>query len=225
MANLSDKIRVSIDDLEDMLGVFGLPEFIKKAESRFVRQTAEIAREVCVRPKVKVVFVSGPTSSGKTTFTDRLVSELQRHGRKASRLSLDDYYDTRALSFDYEGRPDFESVETLDMRLASIDLAKLVSGDEVVPPTFDFLVRQRVESKKPPVCIGKDGIVVVEGLHGLCDITTGSFDKEQYMGIFIMPLTGGDTDPVRGEGRFRRRGHQFHELPGCQVPFYCVKRL
>ncbi|MBO4494826.1 MAG: hypothetical protein J5752_03090 [Clostridiales bacterium] len=194
MANLSDKIRVSIDDLEDMLGVFGLPEFIKKAESRFVRQTAEIAREVCARPKVKVVFVSGPTSSGKTTFTDRLVSELQRHGRKASRLSLDDYYDTRALSFDYEGRPDFESVETLDMRLASIDLAKLVSGDEVVPPTFDFLVRQRVESKKPPVCIGKDGIVVVEGLHGLCDITTGSFDKEQYMGIFIMPYASVMSD-------------------------------
>ncbi|MBO4928768.1 MAG: hypothetical protein J5379_11060 [Clostridiales bacterium] len=187
MANLQDKIRVSIDDLEDMLGVFGLPDFISKAEARFVRQTAEIAQDVVEHPKVKVVFVSGPTSSGKTTFTDRLVSQLSMRGKKAIRLSLDDYYNLQALSFDDEGRPDFESVETLDMRLASMDLARLVSGDEVVPPTFDFMIRQRVESKKPPLSIGKDGIVVVEGLHGLCDETTGSFDKEQYLGIFIMP--------------------------------------
>ena len=92
-----------------------------------------------------------------------------------------------ALKFDSEGRPDFESVETLDMRLASMDLARLVSGDAVVTPTFDFKIRQRVESNKPPISIGKDGVVVVEGLHGLCEETTGSFDKEQYMGIFIMP--------------------------------------
>ncbi|MBR5975424.1 MAG: hypothetical protein IK020_09610 [Clostridiales bacterium] len=187
MANLQDKIRVSIDDLEDMLGVFGLPDFISKAESRFVRHTAEIAEEVCSRPTVKVVFVSGPTSSGKTTFTDRLVSQLQQRGKKAIRLSLDDYYNLQALNFDAEGRPDFESVNTLDMRLASMDLARLVSGDAVVPPTFDFKIRQRVESDKPALSIGKDGIVVVEGLHGLCEETTGSFDKEQYMGIFIMP--------------------------------------
>lgn len=194
MANLSDKIRVSIDDLEDMLGVFGLPDFIAKAEERFIRQTSEVAKEVCFRPEVKVVFVSGPTSSGKTTFTDRLVAELCDHGRKAIRLSLDDYYDTKALKFDEEGRPDFESVDTLDMRLASIDLAKLVSGDPVVPPTFDFMVRQRVESKKPPLEIGKDGVVVVEGLHGLCDITTASFDREQYLGIFIMPYASVMSD-------------------------------
>ena len=194
MANLSDKIRVSIDDLEDMLGVFGLPDFISKAESRFVRQTAEVADEVLRRPKVKVVFVSGPTSSGKTTFTDRLVSELIKRGKTAIRLSLDDYYNTTALSFDEDGRPDFESVETLDMRLASIDLAKLVSGDPVVTPTFDFKVRKRVDSGKPPIQIGKNGIVVVEGLHGLCDITTGSFDKEQYLGIFIMPYASVMSD-------------------------------
>lgn len=187
MANLQDKIRVSIDDLEDMLGVFGLPEFIGKAEARFVRHTEEIAQEVCERPKVKVVFVSGPTSSGKTTFTDRLVSQLQKRGKNAIRLSLDDYYNLNALKFDSEGRPDFESVETLDMRLASMDLARLVSGDAVVTPTFDFKIRQRVESNKPPISTGKDGVVVVEGLHGLCEETTGSFDKEQYMGIFIMP--------------------------------------
>ncbi|MBO4688886.1 MAG: hypothetical protein J5636_10285 [Clostridiales bacterium] len=187
MANLQDKIRVSIDDLEDMLGVFGLPDFIARAEARFVRHTAEIAEEVCSRPKVKVVFVSGPTSSGKTTFTDRLVSQLQNRGKKAIRLSLDDYYNLQALNFDAEGRPDFESVGTLDMRLASMDLARLVSGDAVVPPTFDFKIRQRVESDKPALSIGKDGVVVVEGLHGLCEETTGSFDKEQYLGIFIMP--------------------------------------
>ena len=149
MANLSDKIRVSIDDLEDMLGVFGLPDFIRKAESRFVRQTVEVAEDVISHPDIKVVFVSGPTSSGKTTFTDRLVSEVEKRGKRAIRLSLDDYYSLEALNFDEEGRPDFESVNTLDMRLASMDLARLVSGDEVVTPTFDFKIRQRVESDKP----------------------------------------------------------------------------
>lgn len=187
MANLSDKIQVSIDDLEDMLGVFGLPDFIAKAESRFVRQTEEIAAEVACKPQIKVVFVSGPTSSGKTTFTDRLVSKLEAHGKKAIRLSLDDYYSLNALSFDDEGRPDFESAETLDLRLASIDLARLVSGDEVKTPVFDFKTRTRVESDQPPLSIGTDGIVVVEGLHGLCEETTASFDKSQYLGVFIMP--------------------------------------
>ena len=182
MANLSDKIRVSIDDLEDMLGVFGLPDFISKAEARFVRQTAEVAKTVCENPKVQVVFVSGPTSSGKTTFTDRLVSELQARGKRAIRLSLDDYYNLEALNYDDEGRPDFESVNTLDMRLARMDLARLVSGDEVVTPTFDFMTRTRVESDKPALSIGKDGVVVVEGLHGLCDETTGAFEKERYIG-------------------------------------------
>lgn len=194
MANLSDKIRVSIDDLEDMLGVFGLPDFISKAEARFVRQTAEVAEAVCADPKIQVVFVSGPTSSGKTTFTDRLVSELERRGKKSIRLSLDDYYNLEALNFDDEGRPDFESVGTLDMRLASMDLARLVSGDEVVPPTFDFKVRQRVESDKPALSIGKDGVVVVEGLHGLCDETTGAFEKERYLGVFIMPYASVMSD-------------------------------
>ena len=187
MANLSDKIRVSIDDLEDMLGVFGLPEFISKAESRFVRYTEEVADRVASDPKKRVVFVSGPTSSGKTTFTDRLVSQLQMRGKKAVRLSLDDYYSLNALSFDEEGRPDFESAETVDMRLASIDLARLVSGDAVQTPTFDFMTRTRVESDKPAISIGKEGIVVVEGLHGLSEETTGSFDREQYLGVFIMP--------------------------------------
>lgn len=187
MANLSDKIQVSVEDLEEMLGVFGLPEFISKAETRFVRQTEEIAQEVACKPQIKVVFVSGPTSSGKTTFTDRLVSQLQKHGKKAIRLSLDDYYSLNALHFDEDGRPDFESADTLDLRLASIDLAKLVSGDEVKTPVFDFMTRTRVESKDPPLSIGKDGVVVVEGLHGLCAETTGSFDRSQYLGVFIMP--------------------------------------
>lgn len=194
MANLSDKIRVSIDDLEDMLGVFGLPDFIRKAEARFVRQTVEVAEDVIAHPDIKVVFVSGPTSSGKTTFTDRLVSEVEKRGKRAIRLSLDDYYNLEALNFDEEGRPDFESVSTLDMRLASMDLARLVSGDEVVTPTFDFKIRQRVESDKPALSIGENGLVVVEGLHGLCDETTGSFSKEQYLGIFIMPYASVMSD-------------------------------
>ena len=80
------------------------------------------------------------------------------------------------------------------MRLASMDLARLVSGDEVVPPTFDFKVRQRVESDKPALSIGKDGVVVVEGLHGLCDETTGAFEKERYLGVFIMPYASVMSD-------------------------------
>ena len=80
------------------------------------------------------------------------------------------------------------------MRLASMDLARLVSGDEVVTPTFDFKIRQRVESDKPALSIGDNGIVVVEGLHGLCDETTGSFSKDQYLGIFIMPYASVMSD-------------------------------
>ncbi|HPE38158.1 MAG TPA: hypothetical protein PK567_01550 [Bacillota bacterium] len=195
MANLSDKIQISIEDLEEIMGVYKLQEFIERAETRFIRQTTEIATRVADDDRVRVVFVSGPTSSGKTTFTDRLVTKLCELGKPAARISLDDYYAISQVPFDEDGRPDYESESNLDMRLASIDLARLVSGEAVVTPTFDFQVRDRiVDENKPALQVGENGVVVVEGLHGLSQQIAGHFPKEQYVGVFIMPYASVMSD-------------------------------
>jgi len=143
MAELTERHMLSVQDLENQLGVNRLPIFIEEAESDFLSRTQEVVAFIASHPSVQAVFVSGPTSSGKTTFTERLTKGLKVLGRASLRLSLDDYYDIKDVEFDSCGRPDYESVSTIDTRLAGEDLLKLLSGEAVNIPEFNFKTRQR----------------------------------------------------------------------------------
>lgn len=188
MAELRDKMDVTVEELEESLGAKKLPEFIRECEKGFIDRIDSIVENICADSSKRAVFVSGPTSSGKTTFTMRLSACFERHGRKAQFLSLDDYYTNKELAFDRDGRPDFETIEALDVERAAKDVTDIVSGKTVLPPLFDFKIRQQVQrDSSEAINIGDDGILVVEGLHGLSSRINGGVDPSSAVKVFIMP--------------------------------------
>ena len=92
MAELRDRIDITVEELEESLGAVRLPRFIAESEKSFVGRIDSICDEICSDVNKRAIFVSGPTSSGKTTFTLRLSNTINKRGRKAVHLSLDDYY-------------------------------------------------------------------------------------------------------------------------------------
>lgn len=188
MAELRDKMDVTVEELEESLGAKKLPEFIRECEKGFIDRIDSIVENICADSSKRAVFVSGPTSSGKTTFTMRLSACFERHGRKAQFLSLDDYYTNKELTFDRDGRPDFETIEALDVERAAKDVTDIVAGKTVLPPFFDFKIRQQVQrDPSEAINIGDDGILVVEGLHGLSSRINGGVDPSSAVKVFIMP--------------------------------------
>ncbi len=188
MAELSNKMDITVEELEESLGAKKLPEFIKKCEQGFIDRIDSIVEGICSDSSKRAVFVSGPTSSGKTTFTMRLSACFERHGRKAVFLSLDDYYTNKELTFDRDGRPDFETIEALDIERAARDVEDIVAGKKVIPPFFNFKTRlQEERDESEAIEIGDDGILVVEGLHGLSSRINGGVPSEKAVKVFIMP--------------------------------------
>jgi len=187
MAVLQNRITLSLEDLEEQLGEKKLPAFIRDTEDAFLRRTEEVAAFIETNPGIRAVLVSGPTSSGKTTFTDRLVRSLEARGRHALRLSLDDYYNVAELRFDRDGRPDYESISTLDIDLAAENIKSLISGEPVELPLFDFATRMRLPHQGKTTRLQDDGFVLVEGLHGLSKEILDAVPREHRVGIFIMP--------------------------------------
>lgn len=188
MAMLENRITLSLEDLEEQLGALKLPKSVQESENAFLERTREIALHIVNHPEVRAIFVSGPTSSGKTTFADRLISSLADMGKAALRMSLDDYYSIDKLQFDNDGRPDYESLTTLDTELASANIQTLLAGTLTAMPVFDFQVRRRKDQSALPLTqMKRDGLLLVEGLHGLSPEIAGMIPREQWIGIFIMP--------------------------------------
>lgn len=188
MAILQNRISLSLEDLEDHLGSAKLPAFVRESEEAFLARTREIAQYIVDHPQIRAIFVSGPTSSGKTTFADRLISCLSSCGRTAMRMSLDDYYNISNLQFDPAGRPDYESLTTIDTQLACENIRSLLASETTSMPVFDFQIRVRVqESAFPQVHLKEEDLLLVEGLHGLSPEIAGMIPRNLWVGIFIMP--------------------------------------
>ncbi len=187
MALLEDKINVTVEELEENLGEKKLPEFIRRSEEGFIARIDKIVDIMNEDRSRKAIFVAGPTSSGKTTFTMRLASGLSKAGRSAAFLSLDDYYYLKDLRYDSKGRPDFETIDAIDVERAHRDIHEIIEGKKVVPPFFDF--QERVQKERDPseaIQLPDDGVLVVEGLHGLNQRISGDFDGD-ILKVFIMP--------------------------------------
>lgn len=135
---------------------------------------------------IRLIAIAGPSSSGKTTFSNRLRIELMTRGIKPVKISMDDYYlDRDKAPKDEFGEPDLEHVEALDIELFNRDLLALIRGEEVQLPKFDFKLGKRVPGKK--VKIPKGTIVIIEGIHALNEQLTSSIPKHQKFKIYISP--------------------------------------
>lgn len=188
MAELQDKTDITIEELEENLGGVRLPKFIAESEEIFLSRIDKIVKQICSDNKVKAIFISGPTSSGKTTFTMRLADGITQGGRTAHFLSLDDYYNITDPACDKDGRPDFETIEALDIARCEQDIKDILDHKTVIPPHFNFMTRKQEEgSPDSAITLPDDGVLVVEGLHGLSPRISGNIDREMCAKVFIMP--------------------------------------
>ncbi len=162
-------------------------DFITLCEQRHNRQLCELGQMIeDDRENIRLICIAGPSSSGKTTFANRLRIELLSRGINPIRISMDDYYLPRDLApKDENGEPDLESVEALDIELFNQNMADLIAGMEVQLPKFDFKLGHRVPGRilKVPT----DQPIIIEGIHALNEVMTQSVPSHQKFKIFIAP--------------------------------------
>lgn len=164
-------------------------EFVNMCENKHNRQLAELGRLISSNSEdIRIIAIAGPSSSGKTTFSKRLKVELLSRGIKPYMISIDDYYQTRDKApVDANGKPDLEHIESLDIRLFNEHLTKLVNGEEVTLPIFDFNSGTRKWGKT--ISVPKESPIIIEGIHALNDRLTPGIPVNQKYKIFIAPQT------------------------------------
>ncbi|HEY9055463.1 MAG TPA: nucleoside kinase [Rectinemataceae bacterium] len=178
------------------LGAEGrIKEFIQVAEALQNRRLASIAEAVAARgDRVRLVLIAGPSSSGKTTTSKKLAVQLKVLGLKPIPLELDDFFVDRAKTpVDAEGKPDFESLQALDIELLNAILADLLSGKEVELPRYDFKTgaRRWVGSK---LRLAEGDMLILEGIHGLNEALTPLVSTEEKFKIYVSALTQMNLD-------------------------------
>lgn len=175
-------------DVNRMIQEGNLREFIRVNEALHDKSLSYIADEITSRG-AKVVMIFGPSSSGKTTFANRLAVHLRVLGRQPRLISLDDFYlDRSILPLEKDGKPDLESIDALDVPLLTESLEALLSGEKVEMPQFDFQISAR-SPETHPLQMGPDDILLVEGIHGMNDRITSEIPEQLMYGIYVSALS------------------------------------
>lgn len=166
-----------------------IDDMIRVNEALHEKKIAYIADEISNDDNIKIVLIAGPSSSGKTTFAQRLSIQLRVNGKKTFALSLDDYFvDREHTPKDENGEFDFETIDALDLELFNQQLLSLMACEEVQIPTFNFKLGKR-EYTKDPVKLTNDHIIIIEGIHGLNDKLTKNIPQKNKFRIYISALT------------------------------------
>ena len=169
-------------------------ELILTSEALQESRVSKIADEIAARPSVKFVMIAGPSSSGKTTFSQRLCIQLRARGLKPHYVGVDNYFKNRADTPKLpNGQYDFESLRAVDVEGFNRDMTALLSGEEVRMPTYDFLEGIRVY-KGDSIRLGPEDLLVIEGIHCLNDELSTSLPKESKFKVYISALTQLNVD-------------------------------
>lgn len=186
--------------------------FVNDCEEQYHRQLHLVADQIAANCKRKpVVLLNGPSSSGKTTTNDRLGRILELAGIHTHMISMDDYYRTSGtydIPFDEEnGVNDLESPECMDLDLLRDHLTRLVAGEEIMVPRFDFETRTSHRNDRP-VQLHKDEIVMIEGIHAFNPVIMGDLEKHAtsvYLSVASVLLTDHNIRVEPHMLRFLRR--------------------
>lgn len=166
-----------------------IQDMIRINEALHEKKIAYIADEICNDKDIKIVLIAGPSSSGKTTFAQRLSIQLKANGKKTYSISLDDYFvDRERTPKDEYGNYDFDTIDALDKDLFNEHLLNLISGKEVQIPVFNFKEGKR-EFTRPATKLSKEHIIIIEGIHGLNEELTMHIPQKNKFKIYISALT------------------------------------
>lgn len=156
----------SAGTLNDVIVNRKMSDLILLQEAWMETHMASIAQEVISRNK-KVVFIAGPSSSGKTTSSNRLSVQLKTHGYNAHPIACDDYFCNREdVPFDENGKQNFEAFSVLDTKTLEADVLALLAGKTVALPKFNFITGKREYTGKT-LTLGNNDVLVIEGIHCL----------------------------------------------------------
>ncbi len=179
----------SVYGLNEKVRDFQITELIRVAEALHEKKIAYIADEIKSKRGIKLILISGPTASGKTTFTKRLSIQLKVNGMQPVSISLDDYFvDRDRTPLDENGEHNFEDLHALDIELINQNLIDLLAGKEVEIPKFSFIKGKR-EKKGRYLKISSEQVILIEGIHGLNDELTPGIDRENKFKIYVSALT------------------------------------
>ena len=167
----------------------GLTNLTLVSEALHEKKIAYLADSISTKKNVKVVLIAGPSSSGKTTFANRLGIQLRVNGLNPIPISLDDYFVDRVHTpRDENGEYDFESIEAIDLKLFNENLKYLLEGKEVEIPSYNFKTGNR-EWTGHKLKLPGNGVIIVEGIHGLNPSLTDAIEDDKKYKIYISALT------------------------------------
>ncbi|MGE5456382.1 MAG: nucleoside kinase [Ignavibacteriales bacterium] len=181
---------VTAADLNSIVSEGRYNEVIRLSEVYYENQLSEVS-DIVYKNKnnVKFVLLAGPSSSGKTTTSKKLAIYLTARGFRTHSISIDDYFlERKDCPRDTDGEYDFESVRAIDIDLFNKHLAKLLDGEKILMPRFNFVTGKK-EFKDNYLQIGEKDIVIIEGLHALNDDLTMSIERKNKFKIYVCPLT------------------------------------
>jgi len=201
--NAAGKIHRAIEDYREWINTIGIEDIfslnrviregksarlINLSEGLHEKRISLIADKIKENKNIKIILIAGPSSSGKTTFANRLCLHLEINHLKPMVISLDDYYvDDERMPRNENGEMDFECVESIDYELFNRHLSLLASGAEVTLPRYDFNVRKSVIGKT--IKLEENGVIIVEGIHALNELLTSRVPRENKYKIYLSALT------------------------------------
>ena len=190
-----DILRVhNIMDINKLTDNYEISQFILVEEALHEKKIAEIAADIVTHKDVRLVLIAGPSSSGKTTFAKRLSVQLQACKMKPIVIGMDDYFINRdKTARKANGDYDFESIYAMDLEYLNRQLNQLLDGEQVELPQYDFSRGLRRRSNTY-VKLGKDSIIVMEGIHGLNETLTSEVPAPRKVRVYISALNQLNVD-------------------------------
>lgn len=199
----------TVGDLNHMICGGDIGEMMLVQEAYQEKKIAEIAEQIHRAGNKKFIMIAGPSSSGKTTFSHRLSIQLRTLGMNPHPIAVDDYFVNREdTPRDENGNYNFETLKAIDVEQFNQDMNALLRGERVELPTFNFKTGKR-EYKGNFKQLGKDDVLVIEGIHCLNDALSHSLPRESKFKIYISALTQLNVDEhnriATTDGRLIRR--------------------
>lgn len=185
-----DNLNISnLGELNDYISHNNAGDIIQLSEIMQDYKLLNIAEEIVLnKENYKIILLSGPSSSGKTTTSKKLSLYLKSFGLNPTHLSLDDYFHERIETpLGPNGKPDFESLKAIDVKLFDNQISKMLKGTKVTVPTYNF-VEGKKEYKRT-VQLKENDILIIEGLHALNEELLTNIPKKQKFKIYLSPLT------------------------------------